>query len=253
MQTTINYIVKGEGSPVVWLHGFMEDLSIWEELTNAIPDKQHICIDLLGHGRTPSQANVHGMQLQTDIVDQVLRKLTITNFALVGHSMGGYIGLELLKKYPNECTHFVLLNSTSYEDSPIKKQNRVRALRIVDQQKDSYARMGIVNLFSPNYREQFSVEIERLIKVAQNTSCKGIKAALEGMKAREATTEILAHFQGKKLMISGKEDPIIPIENAREEAQKTNCQFVQVSGGHMSYLEDFHATTRILNGFLKEL
>ena len=249
--TKLNYRVHGDGPAVIWLHGFMEDLSIWEDIITTIPNKKHVCIDLLGHGRSVTVDQVHDMPLQALAVKSILQELNIQEFAIVGHSMGGYVGLQLLDELSNQCTHFVLFNSTSQADSKDKKLNRERAIKIVDQQKDSYARMGVINLFSSENRSAFAEEIEDLIKVAQNTTAEGIKAALSGMKVRDSKEKVLKKYKGQKLIISGIEDPVLLSENSRKEAEKTNSIFVQVDGGHMSYLEAKDQVIEVLNDFLE--
>lgn len=248
--TKIFYSITGEGPTVVWLHGFMEDKSIWEgQLTDFDTKTTNICIDLLGHGQTRNIAQVHSMDLQSQAVETVLKHLSIDVYSIVGHSMGGYVGLQLLEKQSEKITHFVLLNSTSLPDSDEKKINRKRSLKIVAQQKDAYARMGVLNLFSTASRKLLTSDIERLIKVAQQTSVQGIAAALMGMMQRVSKQDVLKKYTGNKLIIAGEDDPVLLVKASCKEAKSVEALFTQLEGGHMSYLESKNQINTILRSF----
>lgn len=239
---------------VVWLHGFMEDKSIWQgQLENFDQSTTNICIDLLGHGGTGSviSKELHTMELQAKAVLSVLNKLEINTFSIVGHSMGGYVGLCLLAMCPEKITHFVLLNSTSKPDTEEKKTNRQRAINIVAKQKNNYARLGVVNLFSNESRVLFADEIEEIVSISQKTTVQGITAALLGMMSRTSKKDVLKNYTGKKLLIAGENDPVLSLENSCQEAVCTGAQFEQLKGGHMSYLESKNQLNVILSKFFQ--
>ena len=250
--TQISYTFSGSGPVVVWLHGFMEDKSIWQgQLETFDQSTTNICIDLLGHGATGSvmSKEAHTMELQAEAVLSVLNKLEINTFSIVGHSMGGYVGLCLLAMCPEKITHFVLLNSTSKSDTEEKKANRQRAINIVARQKNNYARLGVVNLFSNESRVLFADEIEVIVSISQKTTVQGITAALLGMKCRTSQKHVLRNYTGKKLLIAGENDLVLPLENSYKEATCTGAQFEQLKGGHMSYLESKNELNVILSNF----
>lgn len=249
--TKVNYTVTGKGPVLVWLHGFLEDLNIWHKQIDFFNNTHtNICVDLLGHGKTGVVSGVHTPVLQAQMVCAVLQALKVEKCSIVGHSMGGYVALAFAEEFPEKLSKLVLLNSTSYPDSEEKRQNRKRALKIVDNQKETYARLGVVNLFSEKSRQSLATEIDHIIKIAQNTSVKGIKAALRGMMDRPNRFEILKSFKGDKLIISGIEDPIISIEKSKEEAFLSNASFFSLQGGHMLYLENREQTNTLIEGFL---
>ncbi len=250
--STISYSVTGNGPAIIWLHGFLESKNIWFPLVSTFNSKfTNICIDLLGHGNTGNVNDIYTMQLQAEAVTTVIKELNIESFAVIGHSMGGYIGLALLEHFNTQITHFVLLNSTSYPDTSEKKQHRDRAIKLVTNQKQNFIRMGIVNLFSDSFKSSHSKAIEALVLYAKKTSSKGIVAAIHGMRNRKSKTDVLNQFKGKKLIIAGKEDPVIPLTQSIQEANKTYSQLLKLSGGHMSYLESISELTLGLQLFLK--
>lgn len=249
--TQISYSVTGKGPVVVWLHGFMEDKSIWKGQLEVFDTlTTNICVDLLGHGQTGNVSQKNTMELQAQALEVVLNHLNIDTYTIIGHSMGGYVGLALLEKQIHSITHFVLLNSTSLPDTKEKKENRKRALKIVEQQKETYARMGVMNLFTEDTRKLYKQEVQQLISVAQNTSAQGISAALLGMMERTSKQEVLKKHNGYKLIVSGEMDPVLSLETSFEEAKYVNAVFKKLEGGHMSYVESKNQLNTILKSFL---
>ncbi len=244
---TGTFEVEGQGPAVVWLHGFMENIKVWKHQRSFFkPHRTNIYIDLLGHGETSNLEETHTMKAQAAWVKYVLDTLEISNCAIIGHSMGGYVGLAFLEAYPDMVSHFVLLNSTSNADSEEKKINRDRAIKIVIDQKDSFLRMGVVNLFGEAQRNKLQHEIDILLEDLSGISAKGIIAALRGMKERKNQKTLLTNFTGKKLMVIGENDPVLNVEKSKSEALVTGSETLILEGGHMSYLE----ATKKLNTFL---
>ncbi len=249
---TASYEVEGQGPALVWLHGFMENKSIWNFQRSFFSTHfTNVYIDLLGHGETEVLADTHTMEEQADLVKYILNSLDINKCSLIGHSMGGYVALAFLEAFPEHVTRIILLNSTSKADSEEKKVNRDRAVKLVQYQKDSFLKMGIVNLFGTKERAVLQKEIDALIEKLATISKEGIIAALKGMKIRANRSNTLCKFEGHKLIIAGKNDPVLQLSSLQEEAQITKSQLLEVAGGHMSYLESTDLINTKVLEFLK--
>ncbi len=235
----IYYSVTGEGEATVLLHGFLESSAIWDEF---LPEFSRygkiITIDLPGHGRSGVISEIHSMELMADVVYEVLKTTGVKNASFIGHSMGGYVGLAFLEKHPQMVHDFMLLNSTPQEDSEEKKETRERSVALVEKNKQAYVSMAIKNLLSQNNSEKFSEEIQDLITKAMQFPTSGITAALKGMKIRTNKTEVLCSFDGKKIIVAGKEDPLVNIKELKQLSASCGCSFIQFSGGHLSYIEN---------------
>ncbi|MCL5126989.1 alpha/beta fold hydrolase [Algibacter sp. L4_22] len=235
----IFYTDEGKGSAIVLLHGFLENVSMWNGITPTLSKKNRvICIDLLGHGKTDCLGYVHSMELMAEVVDAVLKHLKIRRSIFVGHSMGGYVALAFAEEHPDALKGLCLMNSTASADTPEKKLNRDRAILAVKQNHKSFIRMAIVNLFRPKNRKLFSDKIKQIRKEAQQTPLQGIVAALEGMKIRN-DREALLHFTPfKKMVIAGKKDPVLHYDLLVEQTKNTEAKLVTLPDGHMSHIEN---------------
>ena len=104
MKTPISYYTLRGNHPkktLVFLHGFLEDSTVWKTLSEALSNTyKTISIDLLGHGKTPTIAPIHTMEMMAEEVKTVLDNENISKCTLVGHSKGGYVALALDELFP---------------------------------------------------------------------------------------------------------------------------------------------------------
>ena len=250
--TAISYSDTGKGTAVVLLHGFLENQTMWKDLTPILSQKNRIItIDLLGHGATECLGYVHSMEDNAEIVKAVLSHLRIRKAILVGHSMGGYVALAFAELYPKTIKGLVLLNSTSKEDSTERKHNRDRAIKAVKQNYVNFVRLSIANLFSENNRERLEKEIENVKLEALKTPLQGIVASLEGMKIRKDREFILHESEFPKLLILGKKDPVLNYEDNLKQIENTNTELITFPDGHMSHIENKAVLEKTLLVFLR--
>lgn len=248
----ISFSSEGKGSTVVFLHGFLENSTMWKDITDEIPAKNRvICIDLLGHGKTDCLGYAHTMEEMAEVVKAVLNHLKIRRITLVGHSMGGYVALAFAEKYTKNVKGLCLLNSTAQADEDERKNNRLRAIKMAQTNYKSLVSMSVANLFAAETRNLFSKEIEECTKVALRTSAQAYIACTEGMRLRPNREEILASETFKKLIIVGKKDPILSYKSVIAEAKRTNTPIIEFSNGHMSHIENKLELIKILKNFVR--
>ena len=246
--TQLFYEVHGQGRPWVLLHGFLESSSMWKNLIPELSkDRKLITIDLPGHGKSECHGEVHSMEAMADAVHEVLQHLEIKTAVFLGHSMGGYVALAYVENYSDEVEGLVLMNSTPKEDSPDRKKNRDRALKVMAINPKAFIGMAISNLFAPKSRERYAKEIEDLKHEALQFPIEGIMANIKGMKIRKDRTEILKKFDKSKLLICGKDDPIVPIASSEEVAKICGAKITKIAGGHMSHIENLDKIVKTLH------
>ena len=237
--TNIYYTDSGKGNALILLHGFLESSKIWKPFITELSKKNRVvCIDLLGHGQTGCLGYVHTMELMAEAVRAVLKHLRIRRSTFVGHSMGGYVALAFAEENPDALKGLCLMNSTANADSLEKQTNRDRAISTVKQNHNIFIQIAINNLFHPKNKVIFKDKIKQLIKEAQETPLQGIIAALEGMKIRD-DREALLHFTPfKKMMIIGKNDPVVDYKLLLQQTEATEVKISLFPDGHMSFIEN---------------
>ena len=244
----IAFTVEGKGETIVLLHGFLESSTIWKNVVSAFKEThQIIAIDLLGHGKTEKLGYIHSMETMAETVHAVLSELKVEKASIIGHSMGGYVALAFAEKFPQRLEKLVLLNSSTVADSEERKENRDRAKRLVKQNKQAFISMAIKNLFTDENRNALRTEINALVEEAVQLPEEYIIASVEGLKNRKDRTEILQQYSGEKIIIAGKNDPVVPFKEIEAIAEKTYSTFISFEDGHMSYLENKEELLKVLN------
>ena len=235
----IHYSATGRGRALVFLHGFLEQSSMWNEISKSLKTKYRIvCIDLLGHGASENLGYIHSMEEQAEMVKSLITSLGLRRIVIIGHSMGGYIGLSFAKMYPKNLRGLILMNSTAYADTPEKIVNRERAIKAVKQNRNLFVKIAIPLLFSENNRTVFADKIKVLVEEAKNMSPQGIVAALEGMKIRRDRTDIYNNESLPIAMVLGKQDPVLGVKSLQEQIRNTHVQVFELQDGHMSHIEN---------------
>ncbi len=252
-EANITYYIYGSNKKdsLVLLHGFLENSSMWKTIIETLSNShQIISIDLLGHGKTDCLGYIHTMEDMADVVFEVLKSESIIKTTFIGHSMGGYVALAFAEKYKEYIIGLCLLNSTSKADSEERKKVRNRAVLMAKTNYKPLVSMSISNLFSSETNSFFKEEIKLCKTEALKTSVQGYIACTEGMKLRKNREHVLTSFKGKKLLITGKKDPVINFQSILSETKKTNTPLEIVPNGHMSHIEDTEQVLKILINFL---
>lgn len=108
----VRYLVRGEGTPVVLLHGFATSIELnWSMgVLDALASSYRvIAIDLRGHGLSdkPRDPEAYGVRFVDDVTN-LLDYLDIERAHLVGYSMGAAITAKLLVTHPERVLSAVL-------------------------------------------------------------------------------------------------------------------------------------------------
>jgi len=241
------------GTTIVLLHGFLENASMWNEISSELSKRNRIVtIDLLGHGRSDCLGYLHSMELFSETVEAVLKQLRIRKCIVIGHSLGGYVALAFAERNPQKIKGLCLLNATSNEDDQERKQLRTRANMMIQNNFTNMVRMSFTNLFSEVSRVNYADEIKNGLDEALKTSIQGYIAGQEGMKLRPNRNHVLAKNDFKKMIITGRKDPVLDIQKSIEEAEKTNSKLIIFPDGHMSHIENFAKLIIVLKNFIKD-
>lgn len=225
---------------------------MWQDYVTLFSEKHRIItIDLLGHGKSEPLGYVHSMEENANVVHEVLEHLKIEKATILGHSMGGYVGLAFAELFPKSIQKLVLLNSTSREDSAEKKLNRTRAIKAVKQNYVGFVSLAIANLFSENNRTRLADKIENVKTEALKTPLQGIIASLEGMKIRKDRESLLQQNLFPVLLILGKKDPVLNYEDSIPQIEDTTGELVSFEDGHMSHIENKEELKTILLNFFE--
>jgi pimeloyl-ACP methyl ester carboxylesterase len=235
----VHYEIKGEGFPLIFLHGFNESSAIWNKVVPELPiDYQCISIDLPGFGQSalPDSLTIKYM---ADAVHRVIDELKLVKPIIIGHSMGGYVTLELVQNYPNLVSGAGLFHSTAFADSEEKKNNRTKTIDFLERNPvELFFKTFIQGLFAPfNFKPSMINQVETMV---YKTLKKSVMAATLAMRERGDRTNTLKNSTMPWLFIAGKHDSLIPLEQITLQSSFCNRSMIELlnNSGHLGMFEE---------------
>jgi 2-succinyl-6-hydroxy-2,4-cyclohexadiene-1-carboxylate synthase len=235
--------------PLVFLHGFLESSTMWIPLELQNWSCSTVTVDLPGHGNSMDYLPEGEPSIDkiADAVVKLLDFLEIEQFNVIGHSMGGYIGLSI-KKRCNGCRKLILMNSTYLADNDDKIEDRLRMASLVFEAKSLIISQSIPRLFY-KYSAEDQLVCD-LIKEAQLIKPEAIAYASIAMSKRAQNIDLVIEHKKDVLIISGKHDNIINVAQLQIDSMKFGLQLIAFSNsGHMSHFEDTEILKTTLNNF----
>ncbi|MCX6271008.1 MAG: alpha/beta fold hydrolase [Bacteroidetes bacterium] len=248
----LHYKDDGKGQVLVLLHGFIENLDIWDDFTTELRESfRLIRMDLPGHGTSDNLGAVHTMESIAEAVHSLLHQLKIKKCVMIGHSMGGYVTLSFAAKYSSMLQGFGLFHSQAMEDTPVARENRDRTISIIRENRYNFLHHFIPELFASHNRKKFSKEIKQMQSEAEKLSPESLIAASEGMKRRSSRLDVLSEAKVPVLFILGKKDQKIPFDLAIQQVSLPQHSEVLFLGNaaHMGFLEARDITLRTVRNF----
>lgn len=227
---------RGEGIPIIFLHGFPFDHSIWEPVASQLCDEARLILpDLRGFGQSPVPEGTYSMRVQAEDIAALMNRLNIEKAVLVGHSMGGYIALAFAKAYPHRLLGLGLVATHAAADNPERRQARYKTAEAVDHKGARVVASDMVNTLTR--RKELVKAVEEMILRAHP---HGIGGALRGMAERPDMTGSLSRIQVPAVVIAGDADQLLPMERPEEMAQMLPKGWLVTvpGGGHMLMMEE---------------
>jgi 3-oxoadipate enol-lactonase len=229
------YVRKGTGTPLLLIHGYPLDHTIWDEVLPLLEkDFDLILPDVRGFGESTTINSQYSMNdIASDFV-ALLDHLGIQKAALAGHSMGGYIALAFARLHPERVTGLALVASQALADTPDNKQGRFKTAADVAEKGIGLVAEAMPPKLSADARVQGFVR-----ELIRKQNKDGIIGALKAIAEREDSLALFPAFNFPIVLVHGKADVLIPIERAYEVKKLIpNAQLVELPDvGHMPMLE----------------
>jgi len=254
---SMHYKISGEGPVVLLVHGYLESLDVWNDLTFGLEsDFTVLRVDLPGHGKSDCRLQSISMELMADSISAVMSHLSLKKAFLIGHSMGGYVGLAFAERYPNWLTGLCMLHSTPNADTPEKHQSRINDVEVIrDGGKKDIVYLSIPRLFANQNLEKMDDLVDESIQIALATSDQGIIGALNGMALRPDRNHIVDTANFPVFFVFGKYDNLISMDVAASlaERHKKARTLILNNSGHMGFVEEKDQTIAAIKSFLTQV
>lgn len=245
-------ITAKKQTTILLLHGYGEDSRMWEYFMRGLSDKYQILrIDLPGFGKSKIDGSVSIADM-AEAVKAVLDKLKISQLVFIGHSMGGYVGLEFAKKYPEILLGLSLFHSQSFADTAEMKKARLISAKLVETgDQAAYVRRLFSILFPEGYKNDKL--IEKMVRRALEYPVAGLANGQRAMGQRADNSSVLTQLNCPVQFIVGTEDKAVSEKARREQVHLAPMADIHIlqGFGHMGMFEDSRRTRKIVASFVE--
>ncbi|HKS60011.1 MAG TPA: alpha/beta hydrolase [Thermoplasmata archaeon] len=248
-------VKQGAGHPVVFLHGYPLDHTIWDpQLHRPLPGHRYVALDLPGYGLAADSSVPETLSGFAESVNQTLGRRIREPVTVVGHSFGGYIALEMFRAHPERFAALVLTNTRSDPDTPEAKEKRLRLVRSLEDPAQGLDIEATARaLLSPATWEAAGPVARHVLNVVRRAKTPALLGALKAIASRPDLTPLLATISVPVLVIWGEEDQLIPpAQSQKMMAHLRGAQHMGIPGaGHLPCLEAPSAFGKALERFLR--
>jgi pimeloyl-ACP methyl ester carboxylesterase len=244
------YEKAGKGTPLILLHGFPLDRTIWKHQIAKLSEVcEVIAPDLRGLGKSPAPKGAYAMNLMARDVIETLNELRIEKAVWAGHSMGGYILLEAWRHFPERFSGIALVATHHLPDTPEGVDMRYKRAERVSKEGSS------IMLEVPIFAEKTPMDADFVVKtqkVISEASRYGVIGGLMAMAVRADSTETLKTITVPTLVLGARGDRLItPQVTEQMAALIPNAQLIFAEeAGHMPMLEEPDTVSRALSNLI---
>jgi len=241
---TVNYNDDGpDDAPIIiFIHGFPFNKTAWNKQVTALKDNYRvIAYDVRGHGNSSAGDADFSIDLFAKDLLDLMDALKINKVVLCGLSMGGYIALNAVEKYPDRFDALILSDTNCIADPPETKEKRMKAIESIKEfGVEKYADESIKNLFAPESFLTKKEEIAAVREMIVNTNKETLYKTLRAFYERKETCSRLQDINIPVLIMVGKEDKITPPEAAQMMHEKIEDSVLKIieHAGHLSNIEN---------------
>jgi 3-oxoadipate enol-lactonase len=251
----LTYTDSGIGRPIVLIHGYPFNRSLWNEQVAALSNSYRVIApDLRGFGESEASDSATMNQMAQDVA-LLLNHLEIARATIAGLSMGGYVALAFYKQLPSRVRALILADTRAQADNEEAKQTRAQqADKALNEGMGGIADAMLPKLLTPETVSKRPEIVKRVRDMIVKTKPQGAAAALLGMAEREDQTAMLAKISVPALIIVGAEDAITPVADSEKMHQSIAGSRLVVlkNSGHVSNLERTEQFNQALLDFMKE-
>jgi len=247
--------IDGSGDDaVVLIHGFPLSHAIWNRQVEMLSGAHRtIAIDLRGMGESSVARGPYLMESLAGDVAGVLDALGLDRVTLVGHSLGGYVGLAFARMYAERVNRLALVCSRIDGDDRERIRGRNELAQRAEERGSSEVFSGdmFTAMFGMKFQREHPEIIEKIRKIAQNSDPAALAAMQRGMALREGSYDIAPELRMPVLMVAGGDDRLLSVGEAEAMAQAFPAGRLAVlkASGHLPMIEEPDSLGRLLADF----
>ncbi len=248
----INATARGRGTPVILIHGFPLNHRMWDPFADSLSGNFKVYTpDLPGFGKSSPAAGNFTLDDIAQLMLDWMAESGIIDAIVIGHSLGGYVSLAMVKKDPARFKGLVLFHSTALPDSAEKKDNRNKVLEFIT---TNGVRAFTSNFIEPLFFDKKHPAMATIRSIATEAPEAAVRGYTMAMRDRPDRQDVLREFKGNILLIGGAHDAGINPESLQKQALLSSRIHLEVldSSAHMGMYEETDKTLRLIEAFARQ-
>lgn len=251
----MNHAEQGKGQPLVLIHGFPHDHTLWKPQLEGLSDVARVIApDLRGFGHTENVPHTVTMDDHAKDIKALLDRLGIERAVIGGLSMGGYVALAFAALFPRSLHGLLLCNTRAVADNEqARKARYVTAGRALSEGLNGIADEMAPKMIAERSAQLYPELTGRIHAMIARQPAQGTAASARGMAQRPDRIPMLPSIHAPTLIITGSADTLIPpSESEAMAARIPDSELVVIPDvGHLSNLEDAEAFNGAVRRFLQ--
>ncbi len=243
----IEYTEKGNGTPLLLLHGWGSSFKFYEKIIDALSNRcRVVALNFPGCGKSDTMLEPWTLEDYCNLVLKFIDAVKLENPILIGHSHGGRVILKMTAEKMLNPPKIVLLDSAGlipkksfkqkFRAKSFKAIKRILTLPVIKNHSETLLNKARNHYGSADYNAAPPVLRQTLVSLV-NTDLR----------------EILPNISCPTLLIWGDKDTDTPLSDAKTMEQLIPdaglCVFE--NAGHFAFFEQIGRTIAILNSFIK--
>ncbi len=229
----VHYEVLGRGRPVIFLHGWVGSWRYWINAMQVTSTSYRAyALDLWGFGETTHNKLNYALEQQASLLDRFLHEMGIGKIALVGHGLGGLVGMTFATRFPQSVDRVMAIGC------PLDYQAVNARLR---------SATTLVDL--TDWLSSRTPEATTALSDASKADVKAIADSMVGLQ----TNNIFSSFRALNipcLLVYGDKDPAITTPNGEYSLSSMTHQIELDGSGHFPMIDEATRFNRLLTDFL---
>lgn len=228
----VHYEVLGRGRPVIFLHGWVGSWRYWiSSMQVASTSFRAYALDLWGFGDTAHTIVNYTLENQVSLIDRFLMEMGIGKIALVGHGLGGLVGMAFAARFPQSVDRLMAVNT------PLDYAAVHARLRTAPPSE-------LIDWLTNRSPEAIAALVD-----APKADIQAIAASMAGLQSNN----IFMGFRSTNipcLLVYGDKDPAITTPDEEFSLSTMTHQIELEGSGHFPMIDETSRFNRLLTDFL---
>lgn len=257
----ICYVRKGEGAPILMLHGVPLSLLTWRNNIDCLARQSTVlAIDMMGYGMSGKPPGSYGPESQAQVIGEFLDALDLPQVSLIGSSYGCAVAIAFARAQPKRVDKLVLINSVGYPGGPHSLERLLR-IRILAALLHPTLRTKLLGkrLLASGLRKSYANPrlaskelVEAYFTLLRRDSGETTFLATLQQFQEEKVARQFAGISHQTLVIWGAEDHVLPVANApliHREIRSSRLEIIP-GCGHLPHEEAPELVNELIAQFL---